>query len=198
MKGFNFNSTFNYSKVGKISAKLFSNIINRDEKIKKILKGKNYKSVIEKDYLDEEVKESFEEDKNFNNEDIFDENYNEQYNEKLVFQKRKYFDYIKSCAFNKALYKENKEGNKDINKNIKLINTKFKKIKYYIIENIPNKDFIYKKIYYSQSFDKMIGRYDYEKKKQRIEEMLESLNKKKIQNKKDKEKSKKQKKKMKK
>ena len=66
MKGFNFNSTFNYSKVGKISAKLFSNIINRDEKIKKILKGKNYKSVIEKDYLDEEVKESFEEDKNFN------------------------------------------------------------------------------------------------------------------------------------
>lgn len=191
MKGFNFNSTFNYSKVGKISAKLFSNIINRDEKIKKILKGKNYKSVIEKDYLDEEVKESFEEDKNFNNEDIFDENYNEQYNEKLVFQKRKYFDYIKSCAFNKTLYKENKEGNKDINKNIKLINPKFKKKKYYIIENIPNKDFIYKKIYYSQSFDKMIGRYDYEKKKQRIEEMLESLNKKKIQNKKDKEKSKK-------
>ena len=130
MKGFNFNSTFNYSKVGKISAKLFSNIINRDEKIKKILKGKNYKSVIEKDYLDEEVKESFEEDKNFNNEDIFDENYNEQYNEKLVFQKRKYFDCIKSCAFNKTLYKENKEGNKDINKNIKLINTKFKKKKY--------------------------------------------------------------------
>ena len=192
MKGINFNSTFNYQKAGKISAKLFSNIINRDEKISKILKGKKYKSFLEKDFLDEEVKESFEENKNFNNDDIFDENYNEQYNEKLVFQKRKYFDYFKSCAINKTLYKENKEENKGRNKNDKLINSKFNKKKYFIIEKIPNKDFIYKKIYYSQSFDKMIGRNDYEKKKQSIEEMIKSLNKKKIKNKNGNDKSKKE------
>ena len=190
MKDINFNSTLNYSKAGKTSARLFSNIINRDEKIKKILKGKKYKSFYEKDYLDEEVKESFEENKDFNNDDIFDENYNEFYNEKLVIQKRKYFDYIKSCAINKTLYKESKEDNKDINKKYKPINSKIKKKKYFIIENIPNKDFIYKKIYYSQSFDKMIGRYDLEKKKKYIEKKLKFVNKKNIKNKKDKEKSK--------
>ena len=192
MKGINFNFTSNYSKVGKISAKIFSNIINRDEKINKILKRKKYKSFLEKDFLDEEFKEIFEENKNLQNDDIFDKNYDGQYNEKLVLQKRKYFDYFKSCAINKTLFKENKKENKGLKKDNKLIDSKFKKKKYFIIENVPNKDFIFKKINYSQSFDKMMGRYDYEKKKQKIEEMIKSLNKKNIKNKKDKKKSKKE------
>ena len=192
MKGINFNSIFNYSKVGKISAKIYSQIFKRGKKYKKILRGKKYKSFLENNYLDKEDKETFEENKDFNHEDIFDENYVGHFNQKLGTQK-KYFNHFKSCAINKTIYqekKENKEDNKNTNKEDKPIKSKgFKNKKYIILKNSPNNDFIYKKILYTQSFDKMIGRDDLEKKKQRIEERLKSLNKKNIKNKKDEEES---------
>lgn len=193
MKGINFNSIFNYSKVGKISAKIYSQIFKRGKKYKKILRGKKYKSFLENNYLDKEDKETFEENKDFNHEDIFDENYVGHINQKLGTQKKKYFNHFKSCAINKTIYqekKENKEDNKNTNKEDKPIKSKgFKNKKYIILKNSPNNDFIYKKILYTQSFDKMIGRDDLEKKKQRIEERLKSLNKKNIKNKKDEEES---------
>ena len=192
MKSNNFRSANNFSKAGKTSAKIYSFIIDRDEKINELLKDKKYKSFIDKNYLDIEDKEIFEDSKNFIYEDIFDENYEDHYNQMLGIQKRKYFKHIQlSCAINKKINKDINRENTNIEKDNKLINSNaYKKKKYIIIENNPNKDYIYKKVIYSQSFEKMLGRDDLEKKKQNIEKKLKSLNKKKIKIQKDNGKSK--------
>lgn len=187
MKSNNFSSANSYSKAGKTSAKIYSFIIDRDEKINELLKDNKYKSFIDKNYLNFEDNEIFENSKNLFYEDIFDENYDDHYNQMIGIQKRKYFKHIQlSCAINKKINKDINKENINIEKDNKLINSSARKNKkYIIIEKNPNKDYIYKKIIYSQSFEKMLGRDDLEKKKQYIEKKLKSLNKKKIKIKKD-------------
>ena len=140
MKCNNFRSKNNFSKAGKTSAKIYSFIIDRDEKINELLKDKKYKSFIDKNYLDIEDKEIFEDSKNFIYEDIFDENYEDHYNQMLGIQKRKYFKHIQlSCAINNKINKDINRENTNIEKDNKLINSNaYKKKKYIIIENNPN------------------------------------------------------------
>ena len=177
MKKIDFSGKDDYSKVGKSSAKLFSYILDRSEKIKQLLKNKDYKRYLEQDYFEKEDKESFDDSKELNFEDIFDINYKDHYSEILEQQKAKYFKFIKSCAFNKKLYGEDKKDDIRLNKYHKKVNieNEIKNNKLIILENTPNNDYIYKKIIYSQSFDKMMGRYDHEKKKKIIERKLLSI-----------------------
>ena len=176
------NTKDNYSRAGRASAKVFSYIIDRSDKINQILKDKQYKRYLDQDYFEKEDKDSFDDSKDLIFEDIFDKNYKDHYAELLGQQKVKYFKYIKSCAFNKKFIREDK---KDIslNKRYTKINlskdNKDKDKKYIQIDNNPNSNYLYKKITYSQSFEKMIGRYDKIEKKKCIEKKLEKFRKKK-------------------
>ena len=182
MKGIEMNTKDNYSRAGRASAKVFSYIIDRSDKINQILKDKQYKRYLDQDYFEKEDKDSFDDSKDLIFEDIFDKNYKDHYAELLGQQKVKYFKYIKSCAFNKKFIREDK---KDIslNKRYTKINlskdNKDKDKKYIQIDNNPNSNYLYKKITYSQSFEKMIGRYDKIEKKKCIEKKLEKFRKKK-------------------
>ena len=71
MKKIDFSGKDDYSKVGKSSAKLFSYILDRSEKIKQLLKNKDYKRYLEQDYFEKEDKESFDDSKELNFEDIY-------------------------------------------------------------------------------------------------------------------------------
>ena len=59
MKKIEFNSKINFSRAGKACSKVFSYIIDRKEKINEILKGKEYKRYLDKDYFEKEDNESF-------------------------------------------------------------------------------------------------------------------------------------------
>ena len=176
------NTKDNYSRAGRASAKVFSYIIDRSDKINQILKDKQYKRYLDQDYFEKEDKDSFDDSKDLIFEDIFDKNYKDHYAELLGQQKVKYFKYIKSCAFNKKFIREDK---KDISLNKRYTKINFSKDnkdkdkKYIQIDNNPNSNYLYKKITYSQSFEKMIGRYDKIEKKKCIEKKLEKFRKKK-------------------
>ena len=180
MKGKVLSNKTNYSRMGKASAKLFSYIIDRNDKIKRLLKQKQHKNHLDKEVLEKRDDDSFDDSKEYNYEDIFDKNYKDHFADILAQQKYKYFKYIKSCAFNKKFISDNK---KDENIHLQRYNKiqlekdkESKKLLYF--DNNPNKNYIYKKILYSQSFEKMIGRYDKDQKKKYIQENLESLRKK--------------------
>lgn len=190
MKKIEFNSKINFSRAGKACSKVFSYIIDRKEKINEILKGKEYKRYLDKDYFEKEDNESFDESKDLNFVDIFDINYKDQYIDFLRQQKKKYFKYVNSCAFNKQFVSLYKDRNNSINKYTKIDYSREdrdKKITH--LDNNPNKDYIYPKIFYSQSFQKMMGRYDRENKQKSIEEKLIALKKKINKNKIKKQKS---------
>ena len=175
MKNTELNPKKNYSKAGRASAKKYSYILNRNDKINEILKDKQYKRYLDEDYFEKKDKDISEDSKDLNYEDIFDNNYKDRYSIYLSQQKSKYFKCIKSCAFNKKFISED---NKDYNPN------KFSKPanlrkntdnKQIYLDNNPDKSYLYKKISYSQSFDKMIGRYDRLNTRKKIEEKLDSL-----------------------
>ena len=174
MKNIDFNPKNNYSRAGKASAKTFSYVIDREERLNKILKDKPYKGYIEEDYFEKKDELSFDDSKDLIYEDIFDKNYKDHYKILLRQQKMKYFKSVKSCGFNKIFFPE-------ANKN-EMYSTKYNKVnqikesknkeKLLHLEQNPNKSYIYKKIIYSQSFEKMLGRYDLEKTREEIREKL--------------------------
>ena len=181
MKGIDMNTKDNYSRAGRASAKVFSYIIDRADKINQILKDKQYKRYLDQDYFEKEDKDSFDDSKDLIYEDIFDKNYKDHYAELLGQQKVKYFKYIKSCAFNKKFIREDKKDispNKKYNKINITKDNKNKDKKYIQLDNSPNRNYLYRKLAYSQSFEKMLGRYDKEEKKKIIEKKLAPFRKK--------------------
>ena len=192
MKGIELNTKNNYSRAGRASAKVFSYVIDKAEKINEILKDKQHKRYLDQDYFEKEDKHSFDDSKELNFEDIFDKNYKDRYSEILGQQKYKYFKYVRSCAFNKKFISQNKKDevahSNRYNKMKYFKDKKSKKLMY--LDNNPNKSYIYKKILYSQSFEKMIGRYDRIQKKNLIEKKLDSLRKEKDKKKLEKKKPK--------
>ena len=175
MKNTELNPKNNYSRAGRVSAKIYSYILNRNDKINEILKDKQYKKYLDDDYFDIKDKDNSEDSKDLNHEDIFDNNYKNRYSLYLSQQKSKYFKYIKSCAINKKFISED---NKDYNSNkyCKLCHLrKNSDNKQIYSDNNQDKSYLYKKISYSQSFDKIIGRYDRLKTRKKIEERLDSL-----------------------
>ena len=177
MKNFDINTQNNYSRIGKTLAKIHPLNFDKTDKIKELLKNKDHKRYLAQDYFEKEDKDSFDDSKELNFEDIFDKNYKNHYSEILKQQKAKYFKFIKSCAFNKKLY--GKEKKKNIRLKIQLNKTNTEKDnkhnKLIFLENNSNKDYMHRKLIYCQSFDKMIGRYDLEKKKKYIESKLLSI-----------------------
>ena len=161
MKGIDMNTKDNYSRAGRASAKVFSYIIDRADKINQILKDKQYKRYLDQDYFEKEDKDSFDDSKDLIYEDIFDKNYKDHYAELLGQQKVKYFKYIKSCAFNKKFIREDKKDispNKKYNKINITKDNKNKDKKYIQLDNNPNRNYLYRKLAYSQSFEKMLGK----------------------------------------
>ena len=71
MKGIDMNTKDNYSRAGRASAKVFSYIIDRADKINQILKDKQYKRYLDQDYFEKEDKDSFDDSKDLIYEDIY-------------------------------------------------------------------------------------------------------------------------------
>ena len=179
----------NYSKVGKFTAQKFSYIMNRSEYLNQILKDKPRKRIVEEDFLDKKDNESLDRSEDKDSIDIFDSEYQKRYYILLEKQRSKYLIYTKSsCSKNKnSNYIDNKndENNKKFRYHI-LHHNQLKKNKKmnepsgmvsYLDQN-QNKNFIYHKIAYSQSFHKMIGRNDKEAIRKFIEKNLDEKNKK--------------------
>ena len=190
MKNSDFNTKRNFSRAGKASAKTFSFVIDRSERLNKILKNKPHARYIEEDYFEKKDGLSLDDSKDLISEDIFDKDYKDHYKELLKLQKIKYFQSKKSCGFSKKIFSE--YNNSDLNsiqiKKFKIIKDIKNKQKIIRLDQNPNKDYIYKKLIYSPSFGKMLGRYDLEIKKEEIEGKLERYKQELIKLKKEKKK----------
>ena len=176
------NDKENYSKIGKYSAKKFSILMNRSAYLDKILKNKHRKKIVEEDYFDRNDNESLDNSEDKDSIDIFDSNYKIKYDEFIRNQRKKYFNFTKvSCGKNK----DNLDNDKKYRYHIlshKLLNIKKNKEseKLQCLDENLNNDFIYHKIAYSQSFYKMLGRYDQEKLREIIDKKIDEKNNNKI------------------
>ena len=188
---------FNYSHIGQASAKQFSYLLDRRKKLKNILRGKKLNKIIGDDFIDQEEKDLYDDmyEKDEYEEDIFDKDYKNKYEQLLEEQKQKYFNFKKTCSF--IIGNDQKEKIENQINNKKLVNQfDNDKYKYHLIHhhhdysldkalmNInggqptctsynPKMEYVYKKIIYTPQFKKMIGRYDQEKLKNKIEHQVE-------------------------
>ncbi len=188
---------FNYSNVGEASIKQYLYLIDKKKYLNKLLKGKKRKKIVEDDFFKQEEKDIYEDlyEKDGFEEDIFDKDYKDKYEQKKEEQRKKYFDLKNACSFfdrekNTVVREENDKKGKILDK----YNTN--KYKYHLIHHHhdhyfnksllnlnavepactsynPRMEYIYKKIIYSPKFNKMIGRYELAKLKNRIEHQLE-------------------------
>ena len=176
----------NYSNIGKFSAHKLSYVLDKSAHADKILKDKPRKNIIEKSYLERIDNDNLDKSEDKDLIDIFDTNYRDKYNDLLELQKNKYFDYSRSCAMNKKYILEENKNNPEYIKRYRyhiynhsqLDNKKgLNEEKLLFLDQNQNKDFIYHKLVYSQSFHKMIGRNDKDIIKKTIEKNLkEKLN----------------------
>jgi hypothetical protein len=177
----------NYSKVGKFSAKKFGYVLDKGAHADKILKDKPRKHIVEKNFIDRDDTDSLDKSKDNESIDIFDCKYNNCYINFLEGQKNKYFSIKRTCAINKKLYLEEDKEDEGFQKKFKyhiLHHNLFHHKKrlnqgeqFFSFDQNKNNSYIYRKIAYSQSFCKMVGRGDKEKIKKIISKKLEKKKK---------------------
>ena len=159
MKKNNIKSEFNFSKTGKFSIRKYLYLLDKDNymvHLDKILSKKPHEKLVEDNYLDNsDIKTNNEEsEKNdiLQEEDIFDDDYKNNHNEIIEEQKSKYlYPRDKYKYHTTHLNLNNERINCKVNNNHKLLLN-------------CDKDNFMKRNVYSQSFEKMLGRNDTNKK----------------------------------
>ena len=177
----------NYSKIGKYSAKHFGYALDKGAHADKILKDKPRKKIVEKNFIEKDDTESLDKSKDNDSLDIFDGQHKNQYYDLLEEQKNKYFNVKRSCAINQKLNVEENKSDAEFQRRYRyhlLNHDQFQRKKrlnpgekLFFLDQNQNNSFIYPKLTYSQSFIKMVGREDKEKKRKLIENNLKIKNK---------------------
>ena len=154
----------NFSTAGRFSIKKYFYLVDHTPKLDKILKNKTRKSIVPKDFLHKEdsIDCSSKDDSKRN---IFSDNYINKLNKLKNSQKEKCLNNKRFSCF---LHGENENDNfrykhHIIHHNLSIQeknNLNKTQNKLFYISPIPNKEFTYKKIVYSNSFNKMLGRED--------------------------------------
>ena len=173
----NIKGEYNFSRQGKDSIRKYLYLLDRENhlaNIDKILSAKNKDKFIEDEYFNSSnilnaKNESSEKDDILFDEDIFNKEYQNNHYELLEEQKAKYLDSRDKYKYHIThLKSKNKKINKKDSHNLLLFYDNKKSEK--------NINSLWKKIVYSQSFSKMIGRYDIEKKENKIKKINLNIN----------------------
>ena len=153
-------SEFNLSKSGKNSFRKNLYLLDKDNyklNINKVLSGKNKGKLLEDDYFNSSninmLKKNKTKDDIIFDDDIFNSEYKNNHNEILEKQKAKYYCQRDKYKYHISHLKSKK--NKFIPKNFHNL-----LLFYDNNEHEKNINNLLKKIAYSQSFEKMVGRYD--------------------------------------
>ena len=152
----------NFSSAGRFSIKKYFYLVDRTPKLDKILKNKTRKSIVPVDFLHKEdsIDSSSKDDSKKN---IFSDDYINKFNKLKNSQKE---ICLNNKRFSCFLHRENENDNfrykhHIIHHNLSIQeknNLNKTQNKLFYISPIPNKEFTYKKIVYSNSFNKMLGR----------------------------------------
>ena len=154
----------NLSSAGKFSSKKYYYLIDHSAKLDKILKNKPRKRIVPEDFLHKE--DSIDDSSKDDSKNIFSDDFQNKRQKLKKEQKEKNLNnqniscpLHEECENGDIRYKHhiihhnmNVQQEKD---NLNKINSKI-----FCLEPIPNKEFTYKKIVYSNSFNKMLGRED--------------------------------------